>query len=88
QPFILIATGSIAGEGLDLTDLTVLHLTSPRSFAGTIAQYLGRLERGLDQKDRLTVIDYADVHVPMLSRMYLKRLRTYRSLFYDVIDEE
>jgi superfamily II DNA or RNA helicase len=86
ESFVLIATGSIAGEGLDLPDLTVLHLTAPRSFAGTITQYLGRLERNLHEKKRLTVVDYADVYVPMLRRMYLNRLKTYRTLGYQVID--
>jgi superfamily II DNA or RNA helicase len=86
--FVLVATGSIAGEGLDLPDLTVLHLTAPRSFAGTITQYLGRLERNLREKKRLTVIDYADVYVPMLRRMYLNRLKTYRALGYQVVDDD
>ncbi|MDR3190773.1 MAG: DEAD/DEAH box helicase [Lactobacillaceae bacterium] len=87
QPFVLIATGSIAGEGLDVPDLTVLHLTTPRSFPGTIVQYLGRLERNLSTKAELTVIDYVDAELPMLARMYLKRLATYRKLGWRVKDE-
>jgi superfamily II DNA or RNA helicase len=87
-PYILVATGSVAGEGVDFPDLTVLHLVSPRAFSGTIAQYLGRLERHLTAKKQLTVVDYVDVNVSMLAKMYLKRLRTYRSLAYEVIDHE
>jgi len=48
--------------------------------AGTIAQYVGRLHRLHGGKREVRVYDYADLNVPMLSRMFDRRCRGYESL--------
>ena len=49
--------------------LDTLFLTLPVSWHGTIAQYVGRLHRLYDTKKEVRVYDFADLNVPMLSRM-------------------
>lgn len=60
---ILIATGQILGEGVDIRDLEVLFLSFPISFHGKLAQYIGRIRRDGGPKQ---VYDYRDAHVPIL----------------------
>ena len=54
------------------------------SWKGTLQQYVGRLHRLHDNKSEVHVYDYADVMVPMLARMYKKRLAGYSALGYTV----
>lgn len=82
KPFVLFTTGSYAGEGFDLPALDTLMLVMPIKSKNSIQQYLGRLLRNLDDKEELRVYDYVDYAVPMFYKMYLKRLRTYKSLGY------
>ena len=37
--------------------------------------------------DRARVYDYVDAHVPMLARMYEKRLKGYRAIGYELESE-
>jgi len=41
-----------------------------------------RLHRLHERKRAVTIFDYVDVHVPMLARMYQKRLRGYAAFGY------
>lgn len=84
QAFAVVATGSYVGEGFDLPILDTLMLASPYSWEGVITQFVGRLHREDDGKETVCVYDYADTSVPMLERMYKKRLRTYVRLGYEV----
>jgi superfamily II DNA or RNA helicase len=52
--------------------------------AGTLAQYAGRLHRLGEGKTEVLVYDYADLEVPVLARMYERRLRSYRAMGYEV----
>jgi superfamily II DNA or RNA helicase len=70
---VLLATGRYVGEGFDDARLDTLFLTLPVSWHGTIAQYVGRLHRLFDGKREVRVYDYADLNVPMLSRMFDRR---------------
>jgi superfamily II DNA or RNA helicase len=79
---LIIATGSYVGEGFDDPRLDTLFLVMPVSFDGTITQYSGRLERPFPGKKEVQIYDYVDARVPMLLRMYKKRLRTYREKGY------
>ena len=81
-PRVIIATGSFIGEGFDDSRLDTLFLTMPISWQGTLQQYVGRLHRLHEGKKTVRVYDYADTHVPMLARMYEKRLRGYKNLGY------
>jgi len=82
----ILATGRYLGEGFDLERLDTLFLTLPISWKGTIAQYAGRLHRINDMKKEVLIFDYADLEVPMLLRMYERRLSGYRSIGYEIID--
>lgn len=83
-PRVLIATGSYIGEGFDDSRLDTLFLTMPISWRGTLQQYVGRLHRLHDGKKVVRVFDYVDAQVPMLGRMYEKRLRGYRAIGYEM----
>ena len=82
SPRVIIATGSYIGEGFDDPRLDTLFLTMPISWQGTLQHYVGRLHRLNDGKKTVRVYDYVDTHVPMLARMYGKRLKGYRNLGY------
>lgn len=86
-PRILLATGSYIGEGFDDPKLDTLFLTMPISWRGTLQQYVGRLHRIHHGKKVVRVYDYVDSEVPMLARMFEKRLRGYRAIGYEVETE-
>lgn len=52
------------------------------SWKGTLIQYSGRLHRLHPGKTEVRVFDYVDRDVPMLLRMFEKRLRGYRAIGY------
>ena len=72
------------GEGFDEPRLDTILLAMPVSWKGTLAQYVGRLHRNYEGKQEVRVYDYVDIHVPMLERMYHKRLKGYSELGYQV----
>lgn len=86
EPRMILATGSYLGEGFDDPRLDALFLTMPISWRGTLQQYVGRLHRLHENKKEVLVYDYADLLVPMLARMYKKRLAGYSALGYVVSD--
>ena len=79
---VIIATGRYIGEGFDDARLDTLFLATPISWRGTLQQYVGRLHRLHDNKRLVQVYDYVDNQVPMLVRMYKKRLKGYKSIGY------
>ncbi|MBF0502973.1 MAG: DEAD/DEAH box helicase family protein [Candidatus Riflebacteria bacterium] len=81
---VLLATGRFIGEGFDDARLDTLFLTLPVSWRGTIAQYAGRLHRSHDRKREVRIYDYADLNVPMLSRMFDRRCRGYEAIGYNI----
>lgn len=82
-PRVILATGSYIGEGFDDSRLDTLFLTMPISWRGTLQQYVGRLHRVHDGKKIVRVYDYVDAQVPMLARMYERRLKGYRAIGYE-----
>lgn len=81
---VLVATGRYIGEGFDDSRLDTLFLALPISWKGTLQQYAGRLHRLYDRKKTVMIYDYIDAGVPVLMRMYQKRLKGYRAMGYDV----
>ena len=79
---LLLATGRFVGEGFDDARLDTLFLTMPVSWKGTLIQYAGRLHRLHPSKEEVRIYDYVDRQVPMLSRMFDKRLRGYQAMGY------
>ena len=81
---VILATGSYIGEGFDDARLDTLFLAMPISWKGTLQQYVGRLHRLCDGKRVVRVYDYVDANIPMLARMYQKRLKGYGAIGYAV----
>lgn len=81
---LILATGRYIGEGFDDQRLDTLFLTMPISWKGTLAQYVGRLDRQHDGKTEVLVVDYVDEMVPILARMAAKRRTGYRALGYAI----
>jgi superfamily II DNA or RNA helicase len=82
---VLLATGRYIGEGFDDARLDTLFLAMPISWRGTLVQYAGRLHRLHEGKREVRIYDYVDQNVPMLMRMYEKRLKGYRSMGYRLV---
>jgi superfamily II DNA or RNA helicase len=82
QERVILATGRFAGEGFDDPRLDTLFLALPVSWKGTLIQYAGRLHRHLPEKTDVRIYDYVDAGVPLLARMFQKRLRGYRAMGY------
>ncbi|OGC24987.1 helicase [candidate division WOR-1 bacterium RIFOXYB2_FULL_42_35] len=81
-PLVIVATGKYVGEGFDYPRLDTLFLVMPIAWRGTIAQYAGRLHRLYETKKEVLIYDYIDIHVPMLERMYHKRVKGYAQIGY------
>jgi superfamily II DNA or RNA helicase len=79
---LVLATGRYIGEGFDDSRLDTLFLAMPVSWKGTLIQYSGRLHRLHPNKTEVRIYDYVDRNVPMLIRMFEKRLATYRAIGY------
>jgi very-short-patch-repair endonuclease len=85
EPRVLLATGRYIGEGFDDARLDTLFLALPVSWRGTVAQYVGRLHRLHEGKTEVRVLDYADLNVPMLARMFDRRCAGYEAVGYTVL---
>ncbi len=86
EPRVILSTGSYIGEGFDDARLDTLFLAMPISWKGTLQQYVGRLHRFHDAKRVVRVYDYVDSNVPMLERMYARRLKGYGLIGYTIRD--
>jgi len=86
QERLILATGRFVGEGFDDARLDTLFLTMPVSWKGTLIQYVGRLHRTHADKSDVVVYDYVDREIPMLARMFDKRLKAYRAMGYSVAE--
>ena len=82
ESVVIVATGKYVGEGFDYPRLDTLFLALPIAWKGKVAQYAGRLHRNYDGKTKVQVYDYVDVHIPVLERMYQKRVKSYSSIGY------
>ena len=56
----------------------------PISWRSTLLQYAGRLHRRHPFKSEVRIYDYVDADVPMLAKMYQRRLKGYRAMGYDL----
>ena len=84
ESLILIATGSLVGEGFDFPRLDTLFMATPVSFRGVVEQYAGRLNRDYEGKESVIIYDYVDNHIPMFDNMYVKRLKAYKQIGYEL----
>lgn len=72
---VLLATGQLLGEGLDLPILDCLFLVYPFSFEGKLIQYIGRIQRSENQK---VIVDYRDPNITFYEKLFKKRVTYYR----------
>lgn len=82
ESVVIVATGKYVGEGFDYPRLDILFLALPIAWKGKVAQYAGRLHRNYDGKTEVQVYDYVDIHIPVLERMYQKRVKSYSAIGY------
>lgn len=85
KPGLILATGRYLGEGFDHSRLDTLFLALPVSWKGTIAQYAGRLHRDHYSKSEVVIYDYVDMNVPMLAKMFERRIKGYRAIGYESV---
>lgn len=69
---VLITTGQLLGEGLDIENLSSIFLVYPFAFEGKLIQYIGRILRS---KGRKAIYDYRDKEIEFLLKQYKKRER-------------
>jgi superfamily II DNA or RNA helicase len=77
---VLLDTGQIFGEGMDISNIESLIFAFPFAFEGKVTQYVGRLMHSLNPK---VLIDYHDQHIPFLDRQFKQRKRVYNKLLED-----
>jgi superfamily II DNA or RNA helicase len=77
---VLIATGQLIGEGIDLPFLDTLFLVFPTSSKTRLIQYIGRVQRKNKGKSISKVYDYYDQYVSVLNIMFQKRKKIYEKL--------
>ena len=77
---VILATGALAGEGMDLPKLNRLFVTTPIRFKGRVIQYAGRALRVAEGKSDARIYDYHDCNVGILSSSFKSRYRVYQEL--------
>lgn len=77
---VILATGQLAGEGLDMPKLNRLFITTPIRFKGRVIQYAGRVLRVAAGKNDARIYDYHDSRIGILSSSFQSRLRVYEQL--------
>ncbi len=81
---LILSTGKYIGEGFDLPQLDTLVLASPIAWKGNVIQYVGRLCRFYEGKSEVVVLDYIDFRIPVLARMFNKRVNAYREFGFSI----
>lgn len=78
SPALILSTGKYIGEGFDFPALDTLVLASPIAWKGSITQYVGRVSRRYEGKSEILVLDYVDFRIPVLTRMFAKRVKAFK----------
>lgn len=72
---VIIATYSLAKEGLDIPALDILHLATPQKNESTTLQSVGRIERNIEGKGTPICYDYVDISISYCLNLYKVRRR-------------
>ena len=72
---VIVATYSLAKEGLDIPDLNVLHLATPQKNESVTEQSVGRIERNVAGKQTPICYDYVDNDISYCRNCYTIRRR-------------
>lgn len=78
---VILATGQLVGEGMDMPDIRTVILAFPLAFEGKLTQYIGRI-RGAQK----TVYDYHDAKTPFLDRQFKKRKKFYEKNGFQIVE--
>lgn len=78
---VILATGQLVGEGMDVPDIQTIILAFPLAFEGKLTQYIGRI-RGAQKM----VYDYHDGGTPFLDRQFKKRKKFYEKNGFQIIN--
>lgn len=70
---VIVATYSLAKEGLDIPELDVLHLATPQKDKTTTIQSAGRVERNYEGKQTPIIMDYVDENIDYCKKCFTKR---------------
>jgi len=81
---IILSTTSYIGEGLDISHLDTIILTTPISYSQRLVQYLGRIGRN---NQECIAVDFLDKNIPMLKSSFRKRLDGYKKMGYTQSNE-
>lgn len=84
ETLLVLSTGKFIGEGFDAPRLDTLFIAFPYAWRGKSFQYAGRLHRAYGGKSRVQIYDYVDLYVPVLEKMYNKRLKAYYAQGYQI----
>jgi len=87
-PALILATGKYIGEGFDFPRLDTLILATPIAWKGNVIQYVGRVSRVDANKKEILVIDYIDFKIPVLLRMFAKRLNAYKKIGFTLCTDD
>lgn len=82
---ILLATFSLAKEGLDVTILSRLHITTPVKDKAVVIQSVGRISRAHNGKPQPVVFDYIDSNIGYCVGAYKKRCTSYRKIQCEIL---
>lgn len=70
---VVVATYSLAKEGLDVPYLDTLHLATPQKNDSTTEQSVGRIERNVKDKKEPICYDYVDTQIDYCNLCYKRR---------------
>lgn len=84
ESLIVVGTGSLLGEGFDFPRLDTLFMATPVSGENVVEQYVGRLNRDYDGKEKVIVYDYVDSHIRKFDKMFSSRMKAYKKIGYEI----
>lgn len=78
---VIFCTFQLASEGLDIPELDVAFLTTPKK---NVQQAVGRIERALEGKKQPIVMDFVDKNIGVSRGLAVHRYRYYKSRGWEV----
>ncbi len=83
QVRVLVATGALIGEGFDFKALSSIFMTTPIKFSGRVTQYIGRIFRMAEGKNKAIIYDYKD-EPGILQYSFKSRRNVYKRLGVEI----
>ena len=83
----LLATFSLAKEGMDIPRLDRLFMVTPEKFSSIVIQSVGRIARVAEGKGQPIAYDFVDEQIGFCVRAYRERCKHYRRISATVLTE-